>query len=449
MDTLRDRWVPCSQRAARPLNVIIVGAGIGGLTAGISLSQTGHSVTILERVNKIDEVGAGIQLAPNASRILNRLGVLEEIMEHATVLERVSIRRYSGDDELSTVPLMPGTGLKYGAPLSVIHRGDLQETLLNAARKAGCQILTSQTVICADPEFSANVQVRDNQTREMSWLHGDLLIAADGIKSTIRQQMALTDGFNDGPVCTGSAAYRLLVPIDKIKQDPLLSGMLKQNVAMRYMGPGGHIMAYPLKNNTLYNLVLVHPVKRCNLEDVWTSKGDRQEMLDFYQNWSPAIRRWLELADQDVMEWNLYSYRPLPRWVKGSTALIGDACHPMLPFVAQGAANAIEDAAVLATALTCTADVKLALKMYEVIRKDRGEQIAASAAKTAHTLHLPDGPEQRDRDEAIVSGTQNPDRWSNGQWQDYMYGVDVMKATVDLWNVMQERTVVRSRQVNL
>ncbi|GKU11440.1 unnamed protein product [Fusarium langsethiae] len=223
MDTLRDRWVPYSQRAARPLNVIIVGAGIGGLTAGISLSQTGHSVTILERVNKIDEVGAGIQLAPNASRILNRLGVLEEIMEHATVLERVSIRRYSGDDELSTVPLMP----------------------------------------------------------------------------------------------------------------------------------------------------------------------------------------------------------------------------------AQGAANAIEDAAVLATALTCTADVKLALKMYEVIRKDRGEQIAASAAKTAHTLHLPDGPEQRDRDEAIVSGTQNPDRWSNGQWQDYMYGVDVMKATVDLWNVMQERTVVRSRQVNL
>ncbi|KAF5027016.1 hypothetical protein F66182_891 [Fusarium sp. NRRL 66182] len=449
MDTLGDKWPRSTRKAVRPLEVIIVGAGIGGLTAGISLSQSGHSVMILERVDKIDEIGAGIQLAPNASRILNRLGVLEEVMDYATVLERVSIRRYCSDDELSTVPLMPSTGLRYGAPSSVIHRGDLQTVLLRAATNAGCQILTSQTVIAVDPEFAATVQARNSKTGDLAWFHGDLLIAADGIKSCIRQQMAISDGFYDEPVCTGNAAYRLLVPIDKVEHDPMLSGMLGENVAMRYMGPGGHVMAYPLQNNTAYNLVLVHPAKAGNKADGWTTRGDRQEMLDFYQNWSPAIRKWLELADQDVMEWNLYSYRPIPRWSKGSTALIGDSCHPMLPFVAQGAANAIEDAAVLATALTCTADIKLALMMYEVIRKDRGEQIAASASKTAHTLHLPDGPEQRDRDEAMVNSTHNPDRWSNIQWQDYMYGVDVMKDTLNLWRAMSERTMTRGRQVNL
>ncbi|KAF4964676.1 hypothetical protein FZEAL_10843 [Fusarium zealandicum] len=309
--------------------------------------------------------------------------------------------------------------------------------------------MTSQTVISVNPEFAATIQARNNKTGDISWFHGDVVIAADGIKSSIRQQMALADGFHDQPVCTGNAAYRLLVSIDKVEHDPLLSGMLRESVAVRYMGPGGHVMAYPLQNNTAYNLVLVHPAKAGSTAEGWTTKGDRQEMLDFYQSWSPAIRRWLKVADQDVMEWKLYSYRPIPTWIKGNTALIGDACHPMLPFVAQGAANAIEDAAVLATAFTCTADVKLALSMYEVIRKDRGEQIAASASKTAHTLHLPDGPEQRERDEAIVNSTHNPDRWSNTQWQDYMYGVDVMADTTNLWDTMAERKLTRSRQENL
>ncbi|KAH7324352.1 hypothetical protein B0I35DRAFT_449344 [Stachybotrys elegans] len=400
MDTLRDEWPFFNRTAVRPLKVIIVGAGIGGLTSGIALAKTGHSVIILESVNEIDEVGAGIQLAPNASRILHRLGVLEEVMGHATVLEKISIRRYSSDAELSTSPLMPSIGRKYGAPMSVIHRGDLQRVLVGAAIKAGCHILTAHTVIAADPDFAATVQVHNNKTGDICSFAGDVVIAADGIKSTIRRQMALSGGYH---------------------------------TAMRYMGPGGHVMGYPLQNNTTYNLVLVHPAKPDRMEDSWTTKGDRQEMLDFYRNWSPAIRRWLNVASQDIMEWTLYLYPPIPRWVKGSTVLVGDACHPMLPFVAQGAANAIEGAAVLATAFTCTADIPLALMMYEKIRKERGEKIAASASDTALALHLPNGPAQRRRDEAIVNRVQSPDKWNNTQWQDYMWGVDVMDETMKLW----------------
>lgn len=332
--------------------------------------------------------------------------------------------------------------------MSVIHRGDLQRILLNAAKKSGCRILTSHTVVAADPKFSARVRVRNGKTGKLSWFSGDVVVAADGTKSTLRRQMALANGYKDQPIATGDAAYRLLVPREKIQHDPVLLGMMEQSVAMRYMGPGGHVMAYPVKGNAAYNLVLIHPAKPANMtgaEDSWTSRGDRKEMLDFYSGWSPAIRRWLDHADDDIWEWTLYVYPKIPRWTQGSIALIGDACHPMLPYVAQGAANAIEDAAVLAAALTCTADVRLALRVYELVRKDRGEQIAASARATATTLHLPDGPEQRQRDEAIVnagSGAEHPDRWSNAKWQDFMWGIDVMRETIDGWNELVQKAVL-------
>ncbi|KAK2604001.1 hypothetical protein QQS21_003837 [Conoideocrella luteorostrata] len=458
METLRDSWPHVGRQAIKPLSVIVVGSGIGGLTAGIALAQTGHRVTIFESVPKIIEVGAGIQLAPNASRILHRLGVLQEVMNHASVLTRVSIRRYSSDNEIGTTPMMPSNGHRYGAPMGVIHRGDLQRILLNAAKQSGCQIFTHHTVVAVDPSFSARVQVHNHKTDKVFWCSGCMVIAADGTKSVIRKQMALSNGYKDQPMETCDAAYRLLIPRKKIEHNPMLLEMLDQNVAMRYMGPGGHVMAYPLKNNSLYNIVLLHPAKQSHpvagagAKDSWTSKGDRREMLDFYSGWSPAIREWIEHADEDILEWSLYLYPKIPKWVQGSVALIGDACHPMLPYVAQGAANAIEDAVVLATALTCTPDVQLALNLYEKIRKDRGEKIAASATVTAKVLHLPDGPEQIARDAAIRiahKGSEHPDKWGNAHWQDFMWGVDVMKDTIDSWNTLVKKMALARRQQSM
>lgn len=288
--------------------------------------------------------------------------------------------------------------------------------------------------------------VQGDNAAESTWFSGDLIIAADGIRSICRQHVAETEGdtIQDRPCPTGDAAYRLLVPREKVQNDPELLAMLDRNVAMRYMGPRGHIMAYPLRGNTMYNMVLIHPAKATGTadEDVWTTAGDRREMMDFYRNWSPKIQKWLSYAGGEILEWTLNTYAPLPTWVRGRIALVGDACHPMLPYVAQGAANAIEDAAVIAVALDCTPDVRSALALYEAVRKERAEKIAASALHTGQGLHLPDGLEQERRDESIrragsKDGSGMPDtvdKWTDQKWQDCMWGVDVMRETVDKWN---------------
>ncbi|OAA56110.1 Aromatic-ring hydroxylase-like protein [Cordyceps fumosorosea ARSEF 2679] len=437
METLRDTWPRDSRRAVKALNIIIVGAGIGGLTSAIALAQTGHNITVLERVSEISDIGAGIQIAPNASRILHRLGALQGVMERATVPSSLSVRGYASDDETTTVPLMPETGIKYGAPMSVIHRGDLQGVLLSRALDLGCRVLTNHKVVAVDQSFSARVKVRMAPTAREAWMCADLVIAADGVKSRVRRQMMNSRGCKDEPVPTGDAAYRLLIPRSRILRDPLLLSMMDQNIVVRYMGPGGHVVTYPVRNGSFYNIVLLHPAKEGTLsDDAWTSKGSRDDMLQFYAAWSPVIRRWLAHSDEDVLEWVLYVYPSLPTWIQGPVALLGDACHPMLPYVAQGAANAIEDAAVLATALTCTPNVPLALKMYEAIRKPRAERIAAGATASARVFHLPDGPEQVARDRWPANpgaAAQNPDRFNNPQWQDFMWGVDVMEETMRLW----------------
>jgi salicylate hydroxylase len=349
---------------------------------------------------------------------------------------------------------MPGIGLKYGAPSSVIHRGDLQRVLLAAAISSGCRVLTSQQVVMVDSKFSASIQVLDHRTGGAFWLRGDIVIAADGTRSALRRQMATAMGIPDQSIPTGDEAYRLLIPREKIQHDPRLLAMLDQNVAMRYMGPGGHVMAYPVKNNTLYNIVLLHPDEKAvdhvqqesshkAEEDQWTTRGTREEMLSEYRSWSPLIRTWLSHVtdDESVLKWRLRTHPSLPSWVRGRVALAGDACHPMLPYVAQGAAQGLEDAGVLAVALTCTGDVDVALGVYEAVRKGRAERIAASATATGKSLHLSDGQAQRARDE-VIRGEEgkdvvSEDKWRDEEWREYMWKTDVMRETLENWEALE------------
>lgn len=184
-------------------------------------------------------------------------------------------------------------------------------------------------------------------------------------------------------------------------------------------------MAYPIKNNSVYNMVLLHPQKpsTSNAES-WTNKGDKNEMMEFYKDWCPEVRDLLSyVPDGEVLEWTLNTHQSLPSWHEGRIVLIGDACHPMLPYVAQGAAQAIEDAGVLACVLSMISneqDLELAIEVYERVRKHRGEAIQQSAAQTRKALHLPDGPAQIQRDEALAGQGANPDMWANQKWQDFV-----------------------------
>lgn len=213
-------------------------------------------------------------------------------------------------------------------------------------------------------------------------------------------------------------------------------------------------MAYPVRSNKLYNMVLIHPIRRDQVNtESWTNRGTKAEMLKQYSGWNPTVRHLMSyVPDGEVMEWTLNLHSPLHSWVENKFVLLGDSCHPMLPYVAQGAANAVEDAAVLTVALSLiesTDEIPSALVAYEAIRKSRGEAIQASASATQKVLHLPDGPEQEERDRKIKESTlaatslansagtaekRNPDLWADQQWQDFMWGVDVMKETFERWD---------------
>ncbi|KAK6508828.1 hypothetical protein TWF481_003596 [Arthrobotrys musiformis] len=436
-----------SFRARTPLRVTIIGAGVAGLCAAIGLTLTGHTVTVYESVSSIKEVGAGIQVAPNAARILDRFGVLEEVVRDGIALERNSLRRWEDDGEIGWVGLMPGVGKKYNAPLLVIHRADLQRILLNRAHSLSIKIHTGCPITAISPDFSTpSIKLASGE-----WVTDtDLVIAADGIKSFVRSEMARRMGVKDETVSTGDAAYRVVIEEERMRGDPKMRALVKGNMGVRWMGPGGHIMAYPVRSHKLYNMVLIHPIRPHQIDtESWTSPGTKSEMLKTYSGWNSMVKQLLSYVPDDqevIMEWTLNSHAPLKSWREGRFVLIGDACHPMLPYVAQGAANAIEDAGVLSVTLGMISSAEKiddALRVYEVVRKERGEAIQASARDTQKVLHLKDGREQEERDRRIRESTiaarggekkGNPDLWADLRWQEFMWGVDVMKEAAERWS---------------
>lgn len=305
-------------RAKTPLEVVIVGAGIGGMAAALALGQRGHRVIVLESAPKLMEVGAGIQGSPNMLMLFDRWGVSPLIHAKDVALEYIHVRRWQDGSLLGKMPV----NKTYGQQV-VVHRADLHNALIEKAMALeNVQVRVNSTVTRVQFDPPA-VTLADG-----TMVQADVVLAADGIKSSIRDQLLGKDATK--AIRTGDAAYRIMLPRSAMENDPELKQLIDEPQATRWIGPYRHIIAYPVRNHQLYNIVLLHP-DRTDVEESWTTRGSKQMMVDDYRGWDRRVTKLIDLVkDNEVLEWKLCQHPPLKTWIRGRVALLGDACHPML-----------------------------------------------------------------------------------------------------------------------
>ena len=351
---------------------IIAGGGIGGLTAALCFHHHGWSVEIFEKSSQLGEVGAGIQISPNAMKVFEVLGLGNQLIEAGFLPEGIELRMGESGLRLLRAPLGDNAVQRWGSPYLHIHRADLIDVLraavecrLPGALRLGSTVETFRFV-------SDRVEI-DLEDRSQSV--GDVLIGADGIHSSIRSQMLGPDK----PNFTGNVAWRSVVPVERLNSD------VPDPVVCAWMGRGKHAVTYLLRGGKLANLVAV--VERDTwTKESWTEPGHPEEALKEFSGWHPVITRLLQESER-LYRWALYDRAPLERWVTGRAAILGDAAHPMLPFMAQGAAMAIEDAWAVAACASSHSSLPEALKEYQALRYARATKVQAGSRANAQTFH--------------------------------------------------------------
>lgn len=357
------------------MHVLIAGGGIGGLTAALAFHKFGHQVTVLEQAPHLDEVGAGLQVSPNGMRVFEALGVTARVEKDAFRPRAQELRYGRGGARILSIPLRTASIARWGGEYLHVHRADLVNALGGALadRVPDAVRLGVRVVSYSQDEQSITAHLESGET-----ITGDLLVGADGIHSAIREQISGPDK----PRYTGHVAWRAVVPVSELGEDA------PPESACVWVGAKRHAVTYRLRRGSLANLVAVVECKE-KLVESWTATGAKDQALKDFRRWSPVIRRIIEKADT-LNRWALYDRLPLDTWSDGRAVLLGDACHPMLPFLAQGAVMAIEDAYVLARLVTRDAVLASALQTYERVRKPRTSRVQAGARRNATMFHRAD-----------------------------------------------------------
>ena len=393
-----------------PLRIAIVGGGLGGLAAALFLRRAGLEATVYEQSSALREVGAGIVVAPNMVRPLATLGLAERLPEFAVQLEAAwEFRRWQDGRVLSVQPMGEECRRQYGAHCYVAHRADLL-ALLHAALPAEAVRLDRRCLAVRDGAHAAEAVFVDRDGRETT-VRADAVVGADGIHSVVRPVVAPEIDARFAGLC----AFRCLVPAADAPP------MALRAVQTLWLGPGRHFVHYPISGGRLVNVVAIVPAGDWRTES-WTADGAIADLRAEFADWDARV---LQLVDSatETKRWALYDRTPLERWCAGRVGLLGDAAHAMLPFFAQGAAQAIEDAVVLAACLRAAepGGVAAALARYEAIRRPRASEVQLMSRGREIRNHLPDGPEQVERDRALAGG----DPLRQSAW---LYGHEVESA---------------------
>ncbi len=364
------------------MDIIIVGAGIGGLAAAASLLDSGHRVRVFEQAPQLGEVGAGIQMSANAMRVLDHLGLRPRLEPMAVRPKAFEFRRFDSGEMLHRLPLGEQHEAKHGAPYFQIHRSDLHAALLAAVKERGVSgiQLNAKAVRVEENTERATVFFDDGTSAS-----ADLVIGADGIKSVVRKHV-LGD---DHPVFTGQVAWRCLVPTERIPEQ-----LRTDLVSTIWCGPQNHAVTYYVRNGTLLNFVGC--VERDDQEESWTARRDWRELDQDYAGWHPMVRAVIEAVDRDeCFRWALNNRVPSTTWSTARVTMLGDAVHATLPYMAQGAAMAIEDAGVLPRALALPLPLREQLQAYERHRAPRTARVVEESSEMGELYHIGDAETMR------------------------------------------------------
>jgi salicylate hydroxylase len=356
------------------LKALIAGGGIGGLTTALCLASRGHEVAVFERAAELGETGAGIQLSPNCTRVLHELGLEQALRESAFLPEGAQFRHWRTGMVISESVLGDQVAERYGTPYYHMHRGDLLRVLADSAAADPLISLHTNAGVTGFSQTDRGVSL----SLESGEHDGDLLIGADGIHSAIRSVL----WGEVAPTFTGNVAWRALVPVERLP-----AGLIRP-MSTVWWGPGKHFVHYYVRAGALVNCVCV--VEKAGWEvESWTARGDHSELKTDFAGWHDDIQQLIDNVDREsLFKWALFDRPPMREWGSGRVTLLGDACHPTLPFMAQGAAMAIEDAAVLAGCLEKGQEIATSLQHYEDLRRERTARIQSGSRRNATVFHL-------------------------------------------------------------
>ncbi|KAK4219470.1 hypothetical protein QBC37DRAFT_303854 [Rhypophila decipiens] len=450
------------------LHLVIIGAGLAGLAAALStkLANPDHRVTICEAVKNLQEIGAGLQITPNGTRLLSQWGLVPALAPLAAVPKSLSVHRYDGTKLLAHEPdLQAQVHTRYGHPFWDLHRVDLQRALINKCVKLGVEIKLNSRTVSVDFD-SATVHLHDGRK-----IQGDLVLLTDGLWSTIRPQFL---GRPSPAKLTGDLAYRITIHIDDIPADhpdrEELVSFIQNPTVNFWVGPYTHVVGYSVSADpdtdgkpAVYNIVMLCPDDLP--DEVVKAETTPAQIAEVFASWDPFLRKFISTLStpnfsnessavgglRAIHKWKLMwlNSEDCPTWASpsGKFFIAGDACHPMLPYLAQGANSSLEDGAVFGHLLGKVSRFKAETQlpklaaMYQTLRMERGRKIQLETFKQRDDFHLPDGPEQEARDKRMMDMLQNgnqleapfPSRWTCPEVQQFLYGYDAYAAAEEAW----------------